>query len=180
MTIQAGIPFEIDIKSVTDAGSFEGYASIYGKTDLGKDVMASGVFAKSLVATPAARVKMLRAHDPAEPIGVWTGLAEDTKGLHAKGRLIMGVARARETHELMREGALDGLSIGFRTKRATFDRTTGIRHVEEADLKEISIVAFPMMPDALVTSVKGEEDEAERARTIVAALNRATAALRSL
>lgn len=180
MNTELGAFLEIDTKSLTDAGTFEGYASIFNKADLGKDVVRSGAFTNSLGLTPAAKVKMLRGHDASEPIGVWTGLAEDSKGLHAKGRLIMGVARARETHELMREGALDGLSIGFRTKRASFDRTTGLRHIEEADLKEISIVSFPMMPDALVTAVKGELDDAERARSIVAALNRATAALRSL
>jgi phage head maturation protease len=98
---------------------------------------------------------MLYQHDPAAPIGVWTELREDERGLFVRGKLSGGVTRAREVHALMRAGALDGLSIGFRTVRARADAKTGIRHILEADLWEISVVTFPMLPGARVAAVKG-------------------------
>lgn len=82
-------------------------------------------------------------------------LAEDARGLHVRGRLTPGVGRAREVLELMRAGALDGLSIGFRTVRARKDAKSGLRRIVEADLWEISVVTFPMLPEARVETVKG-------------------------
>ena len=53
----------------------------------------------------------------------------------------------------MRSGAIDGLSIGFKTIKSKAD-TAGIRHIHEADLWEISVVTFPMLPSARVGQVK--------------------------
>ncbi|MGE3918022.1 MAG: HK97 family phage prohead protease, partial [Hyphomicrobiaceae bacterium] len=64
------------------------------------------------------------------------------------------VPRAREVLALMRAGAIDGLSIGFRALKAHRDRASGIRRIEKVDLWEISIVTFPMLPDARVRSVR--------------------------
>lgn len=75
-----------------------------------------------------------------------------------RGRLATGVARAREVLELMREGALDGLSIGFRTVKARNEAGTGIRRILEADLWEISVVTFPMLAGARVETVKAAHD----------------------
>lgn len=168
----------LDTKAVADDGTFEGYASTFGNEDLGRDVVVKGAFAKSLKARPAGRVKMLFQHSTDEPIGVWTGLVEDAKGLKATGKLILDTAKGRETYALMKAGALDGLSIGFKTLKDTFDRTKGIRYLKEVDLFEISVVTFPMNPASTVTAVKAA-DQAEHARRVVAALNRARAALRT-
>ena len=177
MKIETGYAVELDTKGLADDGTLEGYASPFGSPDLGRDIVMAGAFAKSLAARPASRVKMLRSHEQAEPIGVWTAMAEDSQGLHVKGRIIRETRRGAETIVLMREGALDGLSIGFKTKRAEFDRKSGHRALHEIDLYEISVVTWPMHPDARV-ALKAENDP-ERARSIVAALERATAALRS-
>jgi len=120
---------------------------------------------------------MLRQHDPEEPIGIWLELAEDQKGLRTKGKLILDTIKGRETHALMRVGALDGLSIGYRTIKDRFDRAKGVRYLEELDVPEISIVTFPMNPRATIAAVKGQDDE--RARALVGAINRATEALRA-
>ena len=99
---------------------------------------------------------MLFQHDPAEPIGVWTEIKEDARGLFVRGRLTKDVgAGARGAVSLMRGGALDGLSIGFRAVRAKSDPASGIRRILEADLWEISVVTFPMLPGARVDTVKG-------------------------
>ena len=136
-------------------GVFSGYASLFGRVDLGKDVVEKGAFAASLKARGAAGIRMLFQHDPAEPIGVWSEIREDARGLFVRGRLTKDVARAREVLSLMRGGALDGLSIGFRAVRAKSDPRSGVRRIMEADLWEISVVTFPMLPDARIDMVKG-------------------------
>ena len=97
---------------------------------------------------------MLFQHDPSQPIGVWTEIKEDARGLLVRGQLAKDVGRAREVLSLMRGGALDGLSIGFRTVRARSEAGTGVRRVLEADLWEISVVTFPMLPEARIHAVK--------------------------
>ncbi len=97
---------------------------------------------------------MLFQHNPSEPIGVWDQLREDVRGLYARGRLMPEVARAREVLALMRAGALDGLSIGFRAIKGRRDAKTGVRRLEKVDLWEISIVTFPLLPEARVAHVK--------------------------
>jgi uncharacterized protein len=136
-------------------GVFEGYASLFEVADLGKDVVAPGAFAASLARRGAAGIRMLWQHDPAEPIGRWLAIAEDARGLRVRGELNLAVARAREIDALMRGGAIDGLSIGFRVERARTDRA-GFRRLEKLDLWEISVVTFPMMPGARVGAVKGD------------------------
>ena len=146
-----------DAKSALSLGAdgvFEGYASIFGLTDLGGDQVAPGAFAQSLAKRGARQVRMLWQHDPAAPIGSWLSIEEDWRGLKVKGQLNLAVARAREAHALLREGAVDGLSIGFRVKTARKTAGGGVRRLLELDLWEISIVTFPMLPQARVTSVK--------------------------
>jgi hypothetical protein len=135
-------------------GIFEGYASLFRIADLGKDVIEPGAFRESLVRRGPAGVKLLWQHDPAEPIGRWISLIEDSRGLFVRGQLSLAVGRAREIHALMREGAVDGLSIGFRPEKARTEPRSGLRRLERVDLWEISLVTFPMLPQARVSVVK--------------------------
>ena len=145
---------QLDFKSVKNDGAFEGYASLFGKEDLARDVVMPGAFHDSLRARGVRGIKLLFQHDPGQPIGVWDEIREDEKGLFVKGRLMLDVARGREVLALMLEGALDGLSIGFRTLKGQKDRATGRRMLRKIDLWEISVVTFPMMPEARVSSVQ--------------------------
>ncbi len=142
------------LERVDAAGTFAGYASLFGKEDLGRDVIVRGAFRDSLAARGPAGIKMLFQHNPSEPIGVWIEVREDALGLYVRGRLTLDVARAREVHALMRAGALDGLSIGFRTVAGRRDPKTGVRRLTRVDLWEISIVTFPLLPGARVAHVK--------------------------
>jgi HK97 family phage prohead protease len=155
------------LSSVEADGTFAGYASLFGKADLGRDIVMPGAFRASLAKRGAAGVKMLFQHDSNQPIGVWTEIREDGRGLFVKGRLTADVARAREVLALMRAGALDGLSIGYRTVRGKTDAKTGVRRLMELDLWEISVVTFPMLPEARVSQVKGA--------ALAAVIRRATA-----
>ncbi|KQP38252.1 peptidase U35 [Methylobacterium sp. Leaf104] len=132
-------------------GHFSGYASLFGVPDLGRDVVAPGAFAASLAARGVAGVRMLWQHDPAEPVGRWLSLREDTRGLRVAGQLNLAVRRARELDALLGEGGLDGLSIGFRTVRAQPQRG-GLRRLEAIDLWEISLVTFPLQTGARIAA----------------------------
>jgi HK97 family phage prohead protease len=151
-----------DISTVMPSGVFEGYASVFGLIDSGRDEVVPGAFAASLMKRGASGVKMLWQHRAAEPIGQWTSISEDRRGLRVTGRLNLAVARAREVLALMRERAVDGLSIGFKAGRSAIDRKTGIRRLYAVDLWEISVVTFPMLPQARITAVKDAAGEERR------------------
>ena len=141
------------VMDVAADGTFTGHAAIFGVEDLAHDVIERGAFAGSLDRRGTSGVKMLWHHDPAEPIGRWLDIREDARGLFVRGRLSTAVARGREALALMRDGVLDGLSIGFRTVKGLRDRRSGLRRLTEVDLWEISLVTFPMQPGARVTDV---------------------------
>lgn len=147
---------EISLGNVSQDGQFAGYASLFGVADLSNDIVEFGAFTKTLELHSSRPVRMLFQHDPDQVIGCWIALYEDEKGLYVEGQLSLDVARAKDIHALMLSGALDGLSIGFKTRRSGKDPKTGARHILEADLWEISVVTFPMLPDARVTQVKSE------------------------
>lgn len=145
-----------EIKKEPDGdGLFEGYASVFGVVDQGMDVVERGAFRKSLGS--GRKVKMLWQHDPQKVIGIWDQIEEDEKGLFVKGRLLKGVAQAEEAMVLMRAGALDSMSIGYRTVEAVPEGNGRIRKLMEVELHEVSLVTFPMLPDAKVVSVKSED-----------------------
>jgi HK97 family phage prohead protease len=146
----------VALDGVNKDGTFSGYASLFGAVDLAKDAVEPGAFARSIATRGAAGIRMLYQHDPNEPIGRWLTLREDHRGLLVRGQLSSGTARGREVLALMRDGALDGLSIGFRTVKALKDRVNGVRRIVEADLWEISVVTFPMLPGARVEQVKAK------------------------
>ncbi|ODT06980.1 MAG: primosomal replication protein N [Mesorhizobium sp. SCN 65-20] len=169
-----GSPIELDIKAIGDDGLFAGYASVFNVKDRGGDIVMPGAFTKSLQTYPPARVKLLYQHNTTEPIGVWTKFEEDRRGLKAEGRLILETAKGREVHALMKAGAVDGLSIGFRTIRDAVDREKGARLLHELELREVSIVTFPMNEDATVSSVKSTNASVSE---LVAAISAARANL---
>jgi len=140
-------------------GEFEGYGSVFGNKDLGNDVIEKGAFAKSIRRRKAKGVKLLYQHKSDMPIGVFDEIKEDEHGLVVKGRLALKTQAGAEAYELLKMGALDGLSIGFRVnpKEVSYDKRGGKRIIKEVDLMEVSLVTFPMNPQATVRSVKGEE-----------------------
>lgn len=148
---------------------FEGYASLFGVADGGGDIMAPGAFAASLRKRPAAQVRMLYQHFAHAPIGVWEEIAEDARGLYVRGRLVSDVERARDVRALLVEGALNGLSIGFRTVRAKRGATG--RTLLEVELWEISVVTFPLLAGSQVTAIGTKSaDFARRLRQASAAI----------
>ncbi|KMK67713.1 HK97 family phage prohead protease [Puniceibacterium sp. IMCC21224] len=159
--------------TVVDGTGIEGYASLFGACDQGNDVVAAGAYAASLkrLGTERRGVKMLWQHDPAQPIGIWEEVREDARGLYVKGRLLDSVAKGREAAALIAAGAIDGLSIGYRTLKAT-KNDKGQRLLTELELWEVSLVTFPMLPSARVTA-KGDSLNANALCELAQTLERA-------
>lgn len=128
-------------------GRFAGYASLFNTRDGSGDMVMPGAFALSL-ARRRGRIRLLFQHDPKEPVGTWEAIGEDATGLFVAGRLVPGVPRADALRRLIDNRAIDGLSIGFRTVRAT--RAAGLRKLWQIELFEVSIVTFPMLEDARI------------------------------
>ena len=145
-----------EVSAVEGGTQISGYASLFGAVDQGGDVVEAGAYDASLgrLAQAGRRIKMLWQHDPAQPIGVWDEVREDAKGLWVKGRILDSVARGREAAALIAAGAIDGLSIGYRTLRAS-KNAKGQRSLSELELWEVSLVTFPMLPTARVAA-KGD------------------------
>jgi HK97 family phage prohead protease len=145
-------------------GSIEGYASLFGEVDQARDMVMPGAFRETLKQRGLRKIPMLFQHDPSEPVGVWLELKEDFRGLIARGRLIPDVLRARELLSLLKAGAIDGLSIGYRTVRGQIDPRTRVRRLYQVDLWEISIVTFPLLNGARVSAVKQAAPKVSRLR----------------
>ena len=140
-------------------GKFAGYASIFGNKDLGNDIVEKGAFTSSLRKKGPKQIKMLFMHKTDEPIGVFEKMEEDERGLRVEGKLALGTQRGKEVYELMKMGAIDGLSIGYKVdaKGYNYDDDGKKRRLKNVDLMEISAVTFPMNPKARIRKVKGAE-----------------------
>ena len=159
LEIKSSIKAYHDEEEDKDYGTFEGYGSVFGNKDLGNDVIERGAFLKSLKRRKPQNVKLLYQHKSDMPIGVFDEIREDDHGLVVKGRLALKTQAGAEAYELLKMGALDGLSIGFRVnpKEVSYDKRGNKRIIKEVDLMEVSLVTFPMNPQATVRSVKGED-----------------------
>lgn len=157
----AGSPFEL--KSINDAGHIEGLLAGFNNVDHGGDKLIAGCFAKTL-ATRSTPLPMLLHHDMKRPIGAWKSWAEQGDGLYVSGQMTLAARDAQEAHALAKDGALTGLSIGWRPSKHESNPRTGVRTVIEADLFEGSLVTIPMNDKTRVRAVKsidGPRDIAE-------------------
>jgi HK97 family phage prohead protease len=130
----------------------EGYASRWWARDLNDDVVAAGAFRASLERTGPGGVKMLHGHEGRAPVGVWDEVREDAAGLFVRGRVLDVTPEGRMAAALVRAGAVDGLSIGFRAMKARAEER--LRVLTEVELWEVSLVTFPMLPSARITAVE--------------------------
>ena len=128
---------------------FAGYAAIFDRVDRGGDIVRKGAFARA-VKDGGGRVPLLWQHEAGKPIGRIERLAEDERGLRVIGRLSPRSTAGREAAALLRDGAVAGLSFGYRVR----DSVAGTnRELTDLDLVEVSLVTFPMQPKARVHAV---------------------------
>ncbi len=155
--------FKFEIKELTDKGEFTGIASVYGVEDLGGDVIEPGAFTKTLSERP--EVPVLWQHKATDVIGKGR-LGDNGRSLTISGTLDMEDPVAAAALRKMKKGLISGLSIGYQAVKVVWEETKDkyIRHINELKLWEVSIVTFPMLPEAQVTSVKAtDENVLERA-----------------
>lgn len=162
------IDFNLSVKSedVKDTGLFTGYASTFGgDPDSYGDIIAPGAFARTLHAGGYGGngIKMLWQHDTHEPIGVWNVLREDSAGLYVEGQLALLTELGKRAYELLKLGALNTMSIGFRIKSYEYDEDKDIRTLTEIELYEISLVTFPANTNATITAVKTAVEDIRQA-----------------
>lgn len=143
----------LQLKTLDAHGRFAGYASVFNIIDNQRDMMLCGAFSRTLRQRPKS-IKLLWQHQQDEPIGVFDVIFEDEQGLYVEGTLLLEVQRAREAYALLKAGAVSGLSIGYSPVRYRIDADSGVRHLAEVDLWEISLVTFPANPAANITVVK--------------------------
>ncbi len=129
---------------------FAGYAALFDRVDQGGDVIRKGAFARAEAAGPAG-VPLLWQHDPARPIGRIETLAEDRRGLRVIARLTPDARHAGEAAALLRDGAVGGLSFGYRVRGRR--ARPGGRVLTDLDLVEVSLVTLPMQPGARVHAI---------------------------
>ena len=146
----------IEIKEAKADGSFTGYAAVFNNVDLGSDVILPGAF-RQVKTTRDGKVRIAIHHDLKSLAGK-ASFAMDAHGLRVDGQLTLGVGYVRDAYELMKDGVLDGLSVGFDIPPggASYEDRNGLytRVIADAILWEFSLVPFGMNPDALVDTVK--------------------------
>lgn len=151
--------FNLEIKAVQEDGFFSGYGAVFGNLDWYNDIILPGAFKNTLSdwSTKGKFPPVLWNHSTNEPIGIYTKLIEDEKGLYVEGKLLIDdVPRAKSTHALLKAGAIDGLSIGYRTIKSSYNESTDVRELIEVDLGEISIVTTPANSQTTVISIKSK------------------------
>jgi len=161
-----------ELKSLDEDGTFQGLGAVYGNVDEGFDILDEGALTKSISEQKerGKMPKMLLQHNPAHIIGKWTSMESTADGLLVKGKLFSEIPRAKEAYLLLKEGELDGLSIGYRTKDYTYEKSqsasSAIRRIKEAELFEVSVVTFPMNTEARISAVKQISDIREIERIL--------------
>jgi len=174
----AGEPLEtkfaaLEVKRESESADYltiSGYGAVFGNADNGGDIIINGAF-KECIAS-GRKIKMLWQHDPSQPIGVWDEMREDDNGLYMKGRISKKATKGAEIAELVNMGAIEGLSIGYRTQEYEMDVDQGFRKLTKLDLWETSVVTFPMNELANIYDMKSADEmsEAEIKRHIEKAL----------
>ncbi|MDR0406977.1 MAG: HK97 family phage prohead protease [Holosporales bacterium] len=155
------IPAPLDLKALSRTGEFQGYASVFDVVDADGDILTHGAFEKCLKdqAKTGKTPKLLWQHDATQPIGIWHEIREDSYGLFVRGKILLDLEKGREAYTLLKNGALEGLSIGFYPiKSRPTSEHNARRFLEEVTLLEISLVTFAANPLANVTDCKGRGD----------------------
>jgi HK97 family phage prohead protease len=151
---------QFEVKSLDDkTGEFSGYGSVFGVIDTYRDVVQPGAFKASLERWSAKSKlpSMLWQHQMAEPIGVWTKMQEDDKGLYAEGRILLDAGEMeKRAYAHLKAGSVSGLSIGYYLPAGggEYDPKADVYKLKEIDLIELSVVTAPANEEAQVDAVK--------------------------
>lgn len=154
------IDTRFEVKDIGDSGAFTGLGSVFGNVDEGGDIVMPGAFTASLADCQAKgrMPALLWQHRMGEPIGAYKSMTETPAGLLVQGQLALKTQRGAEAYELMKMGAISGLSIGGFSRVADYDAKTDVRTIKQFELFEVSVVTFPMNDQARIGAVKSIEE----------------------
>ena len=166
---------KFEVKEINEEeGTFTGYAATFSKSpDSYGDIIDKGAFSKTLK-EHGKRVKILWNHNTMEPIGKPIEMSEDENGLLVKGKLSLGVQRAREVLSLMKDDVINEMSIGYDTITEKFDDAIGskVRHLKEVKLWDVSPVTFAANPEATISGIKSELDKLLKSGRVLSPANK--------
>lgn len=162
------VPLELKFsQDEIKAGQFSGYGSVFGVIDDGGDMVAPGAFKASLARSKAAgrSIAMYMQHGPytggdPRPVGKWLSVEEDDHGLKMQGQIIgLNTDAGQYNYALLKEGAITGLSIEYKVKKADYGKKPGEprRMIKELDLFGVSVVDQPMNGAARIDNIKSIE-----------------------
>ena len=148
--------------SVNDEGIFEGYLSTYDDVDSYGTYFMPGAWDKSIERFNSGEViPVLWSHDRSKPIGKFTELKSDEKGLWGRGKLTLEDPQAKIAYAHMKDGSVMGLSVGFEMDydNVIYNRLLDALGIAEADLFECSVVVFPANSNAKITNYKSQNHD---------------------
>jgi hypothetical protein len=164
---QKRLPRPFSVKATGEPGAIEGHGAIFNVLHptsswaLGpewQDRILPGAFVQTLAESKKLGVvpAMLYMHERGNVPGVWHVVEEDKEGLLTSGQVsLSAVSPSGATlYELLKMGAINGLSIGFRVMKSALDEKAKVRDIIAVDLGEVSIVDIPGGPSARITDVK--------------------------
>lgn len=168
MSTSQQIHVPLSLQDSNQQGWFYGYASIFNVIDQQRELVKPGAFIKTLEEHKAngTMPKMLWQHNPDKPIGVWTKIYEDNKGLYVEGRLLLDVKLGMEAYSLIRNNAIAGLSIGFKSNKVSIDTHKKARIIHDLDLHEVSLVTFAANPLAFVHQQSFKKALSDKAQSL--------------
>lgn len=150
--------FKFELESSDESGEFSGYAAVFGNRDSGDDIIEKGAFSKT-IREDFDRIKILALHNDCWlPVGKPIELREDEKGLFIRGK-ISDTSMGRDIQTLLKDGVLNELSIGYDAVAFDFDSETGVRHLKEIRLWEVSVVTWAMNDQARIEEVKSVAED---------------------
>lgn len=149
--------FGFEVKTIDESGYIAGIAAGYGNVDHGGDVIMPGALTKAI--TGRSSVPMLLFHDHKRPVGAWSKFEEKSDGLHVEGKITKDCSDGANAYALVRDRAIGGLSIGYKTLRHKFEGKT--RQLQELALHEVSLVPVGMNDRAVITQIKSILDGGE-------------------
>jgi HK97 family phage prohead protease len=148
-----------EIRAIGDDGEgiIEGYAAVWGVVDGYNSRFQRGAFKKTLE-NRMDKIRVLWNHNSEQPVGKLLDIKEDDHGLFVRAKLILTVNKAKETFDLIRGGAVDSLSFGFRTIKDKYEN--GVQVITEVRLAEISPVVFEASASSVITEARAENFDA--------------------
>ena len=153
---------KFEIKEIKEDGFFSCYGSVFNNVDRVDDIIVKGAFINSLSKKNVREdIKFFLQHDSDKPIGYFTKMEEDERGLYCEGNFILELEESKEAYLLAKNRVLNSFSVGYVPIKFSEKEIDGkqIRVLEEVDLFEISLVSIPANPEAKLLEIKKLQEE---------------------